>query len=223
MTLFMFVCIYFGIWNRGISCIGTHDEGYTGKKNPLKLQHPLAPDETSVCVWNKRASLSLSLTYRRAKSFFLPSTLVFLVSHQLGCSVRGWKRSIITRLSADWSATVARSRIGLERSASPLLPFWELPPPPFHCSCSSSSVSILAKMCHKSIILWLYFPFSHIQLECPRIWKSELWSTCHPAQSSLFSLKESRSVSRSDRALCIIFHAVTADYQDVQLQGRSGQ
>lgn len=130
MTLFMFVCIYFGIWNRGISCIGTHDEGYTGKKNPLKLQHPLAPDETSVCVWNKRASLSLSLTYRRAKSFFLPSTLVFLVSHQLGCSVRGWKRSIITRLSADWSATVARSRIGLERSASPLLPFWELPPPP---------------------------------------------------------------------------------------------
>lgn len=73
MTLFMFVCIYFGIWNRGISCIGTHDEGYTGKKNPLKLQHPLAPDETSVCVWNKRASLSLSLSHtEEQKAFFFP-------------------------------------------------------------------------------------------------------------------------------------------------------
>lgn len=172
MTLFMFVCIYFGIWNRGISCIGTHDEGYTGKKNPLKLQHPLAHTHTpknlllllSVRVEQKSISFHIP---RGAKSFFpysscQPSTLEVFV--------RGWKRSIITGLSADWSATVARALTGKKEKVLLL--------PPFFC------------LTHKQKCVTprvLSIQISGRLLECSRrIWKSELCSKCHPAQSSLF-------------------------------------
>lgn len=114
-----------------------------GVKNPLKPLHPLAPDELfPCCTFLSFSSYLLRVEQKsishteEAKSFFF----LFFPS-RWGCQSHRaregerTRRSIITRLPADWCATVARSGE---------YPLSHRGPPPLVVVCSSLG----RNMCH---------------------------------------------------------------------------